>query len=166
MSRISLQKILQGVGVKYSGAWKLKKHPRLSIGPSLFLEWIQFPKVILSKNVKEANLSLTTPGLNVQIRCSKILSAQVGLSALIGSEKITRIYSVNTNPNPWGQPVYVLKEKTEITTVTGIQFEQNLFYLPEEKTGITFGIGIFERSLNSSFYDSDFGGKIFIGFYF
>ncbi|HLC82266.1 MAG TPA: hypothetical protein VJI69_00455 [Bacteroidia bacterium] len=156
-----------GVGVKYSGALQLKKYPRIGIGPSIFLEHVEFQKgVKFPTNVTEASISFTTPGLNLQIRCSKILSAQIGLSLLIGSEQITKVYYENTNPNPFGTPTLELRQKTENNTISGVQLEQNLFYLPQEKTGLTFGIGIFERSLSATFYDSDFGGKVYLGFYF
>jgi hypothetical protein len=156
-----------GVGVKYCGAWQLKKYPRLRIGPSVFYERIQFRKGIkLPRDVTEINISFTTPGLNIQMRVNKILSAQIGLSLLLGSEKITKMYYENTNPNPFGTPILELRQKTTAEGISGFQFEQNLLFLPDKTTGITFGLGLFERTISSSFYETDFGAKIYLGFYF
>jgi hypothetical protein len=38
--------------------------------------------------------------------------------------------------------------------------------MKEGRTGIVFGVGLFERILNSDFYETDFGAKAYLGFHF
>lgn len=158
----------RGGGAKYSGVLMLKQYPNIGIGPSIFFENNKFEiNLPVPQDVKSVSFKFTTPGLNAQIRVNKSLCAQIGLYALIGSQKITSIYYQRTNPNTlFGPALYEQKEKTVKESIYGGQIEQNILYHPQKKAGITFGFGLFERFINSSYYNSDFGLKVFGGFYF
>lgn len=156
-----------GAGIKYCGSLRLKKNERFGIGPSIFYESVQFSSnVKFPADVTEVKMSFTTPGLNIQYTINKILSFQIGLSALLGKQEITRVFYVNTNSNPFGIPVWELRQKNEEHYISGVQIEQNLLFKKEQKTGISFGLGLFERIVNANFYETDFGLKAYLGFYF
>ncbi len=145
-----------GSGVKYCGAIPLKKNPKLSVGPSLFYERIEFRKTLtIPSKIKEASIALYNPGLNLESSLKPWLILQFGFSAIIGSESIT-YNSVG------GRAV----QRPETNVIGGMHLEQMLFIKREEKTGFLVGFGIFERFITSSFYETDFGGRVYAGFSF
>jgi hypothetical protein len=145
----------KALGIKYSGGFQLKKAPKVRIGPSLFWERMEFnDNLILPKNVTKAGLFFITPGLNIETRLHSFINLQFGLSALIGAETVERrVASKGTTT-------------TEVNTLGGMHFDQTLFVKTSEKGGLKFGIGIFERFLSGTFYDEDFGGRLYLGFEF
>lgn len=145
----------KAVGLKYFGGFQLKKNPYVRIGPSLFWERIEFnDNLTPPRNVTKAALFFITPGLSIETRLRPIVSLQFGISALIGEETIERFVpskGVTT---------------TEVNTVGGAHLDQTLFVKTAERGGLKFGIGIFERFLSATFYDEDFGGRLYLGLEF
>jgi hypothetical protein len=145
----------KAIGIKYFGGFQLKKNPNVRIGPSLFWERMEFNDNIKPpRNVTKAELFFITPGFSIEARLRPILNLQFGISALIGEETVERFVPLKGVTT------------TEVNIVGGAHLDQTLFVKTAERGGLKFGIGIFERFLSTTFYDEDFGGRLYLGFEF
>lgn len=145
----------QAIGLKYCGGMRLKNHPLVRLGPSLFWERIEFNgNIKLPRNLVKGQLVLITPGLNIETRLRPIIDLNFGISAVIGSETIEKFIP--------SKAVTTVETKT----IGGAHFDQALFVKTAETGGLKLGIGIFERLLGGTFYEEDFGGRLYLGIEF
>ncbi|HET6227282.1 MAG TPA: hypothetical protein VFF27_13445 [Bacteroidia bacterium] len=142
-----------GIGAKFCTSNLLNVNPKFSIGPSVFLERLVFPKYLEEKNIKNTRTTLLSPGLNGKYHLNPNCDLQLDLTLLIGFETRERIV-----PSASGRTVEDPKP------LSGLQLEQTFFYRVSQKKGVQLGIGVFERITDSNIYHSDFGIKTYVGF--
>ena len=142
-----------GGGLKFCGSTVLNINPRYSIGPSVFLERLIFPKYLEEKNVKEAHITFLSPGVNAKYGLNRFCYLQVDVTLLIGMETRVRIV-----PKPDG------RTDEDPLPLSGLQLEQTIYYKTPGKKGVQLGIGLFERVTDSNIYHFDYGAKVYLGF--
>lgn len=143
---------IAGGGIKFCTSNTLDIAPQFTIGPSVFVEQLNYSKYLEEKNVKGAHITLLSPGINAKYHLSNSCYVQVDLTLIAGIETRLRI-----TPRPSG------RMEDDPCALSGLQVEQSFFARTNGKKGMLVGVSIFERIIDSDIYHTDFGVKLYAG---
>jgi hypothetical protein len=139
----------KGWSIQYIG-YNLKNTSNWSIPLFIGLERFQiYPDYFSQFNYYSAEMSYFLAGINPFYRINDYLFINLGINLIIGEEKLTRFYGQENS-----------------RTFFGITTSQGIYLVPGSEVGITVGIGIYERILNSEVYKNDLGLNLEIGIKF
>lgn len=141
-----------GGGLKFCSSVELSKSTRFSIGPSVFIERSYLAKHLEEKNVKEAHITLLSPGVNAKYQLNKNSYIQFDLTLIAGLE--TR---VRYTPRASG------RMEEDPRALSGLQFEQSFLSKTLWKKKGLLGIAFFERIIDSDINHLDAGAKLYVG---
>ncbi|MGI6756523.1 MAG: hypothetical protein ACOX32_01225 [Bacteroidaceae bacterium] len=118
---------------------------RFTIHPDYFAQF----------NYRSASMSYYSIGINPFYRLKDNLILKdnlfinIGANIIIGEEKLTTFSGVES-----------------YNIFFGLAPSQGIYFIPKSKIGITLGLGVYEKLLNSKVYNNDIGVKLEIGIKF
>jgi hypothetical protein len=103
-------------------------------------------KYISQFDYQSANINYYLVGISPFRRLNDLLYLNLGLQLILGTENLIDYYGLQSKHS-----------------IFGIAPSQGIYIIPKSDFGITIGLGIYEKLLNSEVYKNDLGIKIEIG---
>ena len=98
---------------------------------------------------QSVNMSYFLAGISPFYKLHDYFFLNLGVNLILGEEELSDFYG-NESSN----------------TLFGFSPSQGIYFIPKSKVGITFGLSIYEKLLNSKVYKNDLGIKLEIGIKF
>lgn len=128
-----------GYNIKNTSNWSIP----ITIGIDIF--GIK-PDYFSQSNYQSANMSFLLAGISPFYKLNDYFFVKLGINLIIGDEKLIDFYGREKSNNFYG-----------------ISPTQGIYYVPNSKYGITFGLSIYEKILSSEVYKNDLGIKLEFG---
>lgn len=139
----------RGWSIQYIG-YNLKNTTSWSIPLFIGLERFQiYPEYFSQFNYRSVNMSYFLAGISPFYKINDWLFINIGLNLIFGQEELSNFHGQESS-----------------RSFFGITASQGIYFVPKSRFGITLGIGIYEKTLNSEVYKNDLGLNLEIGIKF